>query len=326
MGLFSKLFKNKSNNNKKYKLGLNKTRESSIGNIKNVLLKNGKIDDELFYELEEIFISSDIGVDTVVKFVDELKNYVKDKNITNPLDLQEIIVDKMFDLYLKDEIVYTNLKFNPNGLTVFLFVGVNGVGKTTTIAKVANMLKKDGKKVLVAAGDTFRAGAIEQLQIWCDRVKVDLVKKEALSDPSSVIFDAIKKAKEENYDVVLCDTAGRLQNKKNLMDELSKIKRVIEREVENAPQETLLVIDATTGQNGMNQAKVFMETTDVSGIVLTKVDGTAKGGIVLAIRDELGIPIKLITMGEKIDDIDYFDIEQYIYGLFANLFDENDSR
>jgi fused signal recognition particle receptor len=228
----------------------------------------------------------------------------------------------MFDLYLKGEIVNSNLRLNKTGLSVFLFVGVNGSGKTTTIAKIANKLQKEGKRVVIAAGDTFRAGAAEQLKIWGDRVGARVVTKNQGSDPSSVIFDAIKIAKEENYDVVLCDTAGRLQTKVNLMKELAKIKRVIGREAPGAPQDTLLVIDATTGQNGLSQAKAFIEATEVTGVILTKLDGTAKGGIVLAIRDIYSLPIKFVCLGEGIEDIEYFDLEQYIYGLFAEIIEE----
>ncbi len=321
MGLFSKLFKNKEKNSSKYKLGLNKTRNGALSKIKSILSKKSIIDDELFDELEELFIMADIGVDTVLYFIEQIKQYVKEQKIEDPNDLQEVIVDKMFDLYVKDEIVNSNLNINESGLTVLLFVGVNGVGKTTTIAKLAHKFKKEGKKVLIAAGDTFRAGAIEQLNVWGERIGVKIISKEAGSDPSSVIYEGIKEAKNENYDILICDTAGRLQNKVNLMKELEKMKRVIKREIPDAPHDTLLVIDATTGQNGMNQAKAFLEATDVSGIILTKLDGTAKGGIVLAIRNELGIPIKYVCFGEKVDDIENFDIEQYIYGLFADLFE-----
>ena len=302
-------------------MGKHKTRENSFGSIKKILAAKKTIDDELFDELEEVFIMADVGVDTVVKFVDDLRDEVANRGIVEPLMLQEIIIDKMFEIYLKGEVVNANLNLNKEGLSIVLFVGVNGVGKTTSIAKIAYQLKKEGKKVLLAAGDTFRAGAIEQLQIWADRVGVEVVAKNAGSDPSSVIFDAIKKAKDGNYDVLLCDTAGRLQNKVNLMNELEKIKRVIGREFEGAPHETLLTIDATTGQNGMQQAKVFLECTNVSGIILTKLDGTAKGGIVLAIRNELGIPIKYVGLGEKLEDLSQFDIEQYLYGLFADFFE-----
>lgn len=325
MGFFD-IFKRKKDKKQKekYKLGLHKTREGALSTLSEILSKSNKIDDDLFDSLEEVFIMADIGVDTVVDFIDELKEDVKTKNITNPDNLKEIIIDKMFEIYLNGEIVNANLNLNKEGLSVILFVGVNGVGKTTSIAKIANQYKKEGKKVLLAAGDTFRAGAIEQLEVWAKRVGVDIVTHEAGSDPSSVMYDAIKKAKNENYDILLCDTAGRLQNKVNLMNELSKMKRVLEKELPGAPHETLLVIDATTGQNGMNQAKAFKEATDVTGVVLTKLDGTSKGGIVLAIRHELGIPIKYIGLGEGVDDLEVFDIEQYLYGLFADFFDDKE--
>jgi len=226
----------------------------------------------------------------------------------------------MFELYLKDEIVNTNIKYSPDGLTVILFVGVNGTGKTTSIGKMAYKIKKEGKSVMLAAGDTFRAGAINQLKVFGERVGVPVVSKEAGSDPSSVIFEAIKEAKEQHIDVLLVDTAGRLQNKVNLMNELSKINRIIKRETGEKVFETYLVIDATTGQNGLSQAKIFSEVTDVTGIILTKLDGTAKGGIVLAIRNRLGIPISFVGLGEKLEDLEYFDIENYIYGLFADFF------
>ncbi|HHU55358.1 MAG TPA: signal recognition particle-docking protein FtsY [Acholeplasmataceae bacterium] len=324
MGFFD-IFKSKAKKEaaKKYRIGMEKTRKGAFGRLAALFNSNKQITDELFDELEEIFVMADIGVDTVVKFIDELRSDVRIKGITNAASLQPIVVDKMFDIYLKGEIVNSNLNLNKNGLSVILFVGVNGTGKTTTIAKVAHKLKSEGKKVLLAAGDTFRAGAIEQLTIWGERVGCKVVSGPEKSDPSSVIFDAIKVAKAENYDVLLCDTAGRLQTKVNLMKELEKIKRVIGREVENAPQDTLLVIDATTGQNGLSQAQAFIEATDVSGVVLTKLDGTAKGGIVLAIRDKYNIPIKFVGLGENVTDLEYFDIEKYIYGLFADMIDED---
>ncbi|MCI5583787.1 MAG: signal recognition particle-docking protein FtsY [Anaeroplasma sp.] len=322
MGLFD-LFKRKDKDkSKKYKMGLHKTREGALATLKEVLSKSNKIDDDLFDELEEIFIMADIGVDTVVSFIDSLKDEVYHKKISDPLLLQEIIIDKMFEIYLNGEIVNANLNLNKNGLSVILFVGVNGVGKTTSIAKIANSYKKQGKKVLLAAGDTFRAGAVAQLDVWAKRIGVDIVVKPDGSDPSSVMYDAIKKAQAENYDILLCDTAGRLQNKVNLMNELAKMRRVLQKECPLAPHETLLVIDATTGQNGMSQAKAFKEATDVSGVILTKLDGTSKGGIVLAIRHEMGIPIKYVGLGEGVDDLEVFDIEQYLYGLFADFFEE----
>lgn len=322
MGFFDLFRKKDKTKSKKYKLGLHKTREGALSTLKDILSKSSTIDDDLFDELEEIFIMADIGVDTVVSFIDDLKDEVYHKKITDPLLLQEMIMDKMFEIYLNGEIVNANLNLNKSGLSVILFVGVNGVGKTTSIAKIANQYKKEGKKVLLAAGDTFRAGAVEQLNVWAKRVGVDIITKEAGADPSAVMYDAIKKAMAEKYDILLCDTAGRLQNKVNLMNELSKMKRVLQKEMPDAPHETLLVVDATTGQNGMSQAKAFKEATDVTGVILTKLDGTSKGGIVLAIRHEMGIPIKYIGLGEGVEDLEIFDIEQYLYGLFADFFED----
>ena len=326
MGLFD-IFKSKKKRKEaeKYKNTMEKTRKSpSFLRLKKLFDNFSEVNDDFFDELEEIFIMADIGVDTVVKFVDELRDDKTVQNLDSPKELQAIIIDKMFDIYLKGQIVNSNLVEDKDNLNVYLFVGVNGVGKTTTIANVAYKLKKEGKKVCLAAGDTFRAGAIQQLQIWGDRAGCPVISKPEGSDPSSVIYDAISYAKENDYDCLLCDTAGRLQTKVNLMKELEKIKKVISREVPSAPQDTLLVIDATTGQNGLNQAKAFIEATNVSGVVLTKLDGTAKGGIVLAIRDIYDIPIKFVGTGEKISDIEYFDLEQYIYGLFAELIEEED--
>ncbi|MBU1144047.1 MAG: signal recognition particle-docking protein FtsY [Firmicutes bacterium] len=318
MGLFQKLFGKKPKNDR-YQLGLHKTKEN-LGNLKAILAASTKIDDELFDSLEDIFIQADIGIDTVIYFIDALRLEVENKKIEDPKDLAEIIVDKMFEIYLKGELVQTDLNYDEGETNVYLFVGVNGVGKTTTIGKIAKQLKDEGKKVMMVAGDTFRAGAIDQLVEWGRRSNTFVFKKDAGSDPSSVIYDALEIAKNEKYDVVLVDTAGRLQTKINLMNELSKMKRVIQKTLPNAPQETLLVIDATTGQNGMRQAEVFKDATDVSGIVLTKLDGTAKGGIVLAIRHLYHLPIKYVGLGEKIDDLVLFDIEQYIYGLFKDFF------
>lgn len=323
MGLFKKLFSNKEKRKKaeKYKIGMMKTRNNSLSSLKDLLKNSKTIDDDLFSRLEEIFIMADVGVDTVVEFIEELKAEVEKEHITEPIDLENVIVDKMFELYLKGEVINTNINYNKDGLTVILFVGVNGTGKTTTIGKLAHKMKNEGRKVMLAAGDTFRAGAINQLKVFGERVGCDVVAKKAGSDPASVIFDAIKEAKEKEVDVLLIDTAGRLQNKKNLMSELGKINRIIERETNQQAYETYLVIDATTGQNGLSQAKIFSEVANITGVVLTKLDGTAKGGIVLAIRNKLGIPISFVGMGEKMDDLEYFDIEDYIYGLFSDFFE-----
>jgi len=324
MGLFSKLFSNKEKRKKaeKFKIGMMKTRNNSLSSLKDLLRSSKTIDDDLYQRLEEIFIMADVGVDTVVEFIEALREEVNQQNITNPTDLENLIVDKMFELYLKGQVINTNIRYNKDDLTVILFVGVNGTGKTTTIGKMAHKIKSEGKSVMLAAGDTFRAGAINQLKVFGERVGCEVVAKAPGSDPSSVIFDAIKEAKEKKMDVLLIDTAGRLQNKKNLMNELGKINRIIQREIgENNVYETYLVIDATTGQNGLSQAKIFSEVADITGVVLTKLDGTAKGGIVLAIRNRLDIPISFVGLGEKIDDLEYFDIEDYIYGLFSDFFE-----
>lgn len=322
MGLISNLFKSKDKKLKaqKYKLGLSKTSSGVFNNLKYLLESSSVIDDDLFDELEELFIMADIGVDTVLTFVKHLRETVSALKLSSPIELKEIIVEEMFKLYVKDEIVSSNLDIRDDRLNIVLFVGVNGAGKTTTIGKIANEYLKKGKKVLLVAGDTFRAGAISQLKIWSERVNSSFFSKEEGSDPSSVMYDAIKYAQENSVDLILCDTAGRLQNKVNLMKELEKINKVIGRECIGAPHETLLVVDATTGQNGLSQAKIFNDVTNITGIVLTKLDGTAKGGIVLAIKDELGIPIKYVGLGEKIDDLEHFDIEEYIYGMFSGIF------
>jgi fused signal recognition particle receptor len=323
VGLFQKLFQSKEKKRKaeKYKIGMMKTRRGALSSLKDILQNSKTIDEDLYSQLEEIFIMADIGVDTVVEFVEDLRESVKLNKIEKPIDLENIIVDRMFELYLKGEIINTNIRYNKNGLTVILFVGVNGTGKTTSIGKLAYKIKEEGKTVMLAAGDTFRAGAINQLKVWGDRVGCPVIAKDEGSDPSSVIFDAINKAKDQNIDVLLVDTAGRLQNKVNLMNELNKINRIIKRETNDSSYETYLVVDATTGQNGLSQAKIFSEVADVTGIILTKLDGTAKGGIVLAIRNKLGIPISFVGLGEKITDLEYFDIEDYIYGLFADFFE-----
>ncbi|MGI8384491.1 signal recognition particle-docking protein FtsY [Robertmurraya sp. P23] len=305
----------------KFKDGLTKTRDNFSGKVNDLVARYRKVDEDFFEELEEILIGADVGFDTVMELIDELKMEVKRKNIQDPAAVQAVISEKLVDIYKGDEEEEVNTINIQEGLTVILFVGVNGVGKTTTIGKLAHKYKSEGKKVLLAAGDTFRAGAIEQLEVWGERVGVEVIKQSAGSDPAAVMYDAVQAAKSRNADILLCDTAGRLQNKVNLMKELEKVKRVIEREIPGAPHEVLLVLDATTGQNAMVQAKTFKEATDVSGIVLTKLDGTAKGGIVLAIRNELKIPVKFVGLGEKMDDLQQFDAEQYVYGLFADLVD-----
>lgn len=322
MGLFDK-FKNifqkeEKEETKKYEQGLEKTRKEFTSKLNLLTLKHNKIDEEYFEELEDILISADIGVNTVMKFIDKLKSRVKKENILSASDLKEIIVDEMFIIYVQNDIIVNKINYAKEGPTVILFVGVNGVGKTTSIGKIAHKLKDEGKKVLLVAGDTFRAGAIEQLKEWGSRIGVDTVYKEG-ADPASVVFDGVTKAKNENYDVVLVDTAGRLQNKVNLMNELDKMNRVIGKIIDGAPHETLLVIDATTGQNGISQAKSFKEITNITGIILTKLDGTAKGGIVLAIKDTTNIPVKFVGFGETEDDLKVFDIEKYIYGLFKEM-------
>jgi fused signal recognition particle receptor len=306
----------------KFKDGLAKTRDSFAGRVNDLVYRYRKVDEDFFEELEEILIAADVGVSTVMELIDELKDEVKKRNIENPREVQSVISEKLVEIYQGYEGQAEGLNLQEKGLTVVLVVGVNGVGKTTSIGKLAHRLKQEGKSVLLAAGDTFRAGAIEQLEVWGERVGVDVIKQSAGSDPAAVMYDALQAAKSRGVDVLLCDTAGRLQNKVNLMKELEKVKRVIEREVPGAPHEVLLVLDATTGQNAMSQAKTFTEATDVSGIVLTKLDGTAKGGIVLAIRNELNTPVKFVGLGEKMDDLQEFDAEQFVYGLFSEMLEE----
>lgn len=322
MGLFEKLkatFK-KSNDKevRDYEAGLTKTREEFVSKLNVLGIKYTKISDEYFDELESILISADIGVSTVYKLLDKLKARVKEEHITNSSELNEVIVDEMFMIYVGSDQLSDKININPNGPTVILVVGVNGVGKTTTIGKMAKKYINEGKKVMLIAGDTFRAGAVEQLNIWANASGAEFYGKEN-SDPAGVIFDGLTIAKEKNIDIVLIDTAGRLQNKVGLMAELEKINKVIAKHVDGAPQETLLVIDAATGQNGINQAESFKEITNITGIVLTKLDGTAKGGIVLAIKDAVNLPVKFVGLGEGIDDLKSFDIESYIYGLFKDM-------
>lgn len=306
----------------KFKDGLAKTRNNFSDKVNDLVSRYRKVDEDFFEELEEILIGADVGFETVMELIDELKSEVKKRNIQDPKEVQDAISEKLVAIYQNGEEESSAINIQENGLTVILFVGVNGVGKTTTIGKLAHKYKSEGKNVLLAAGDTFRAGAIDQLEVWGDRVGVDVIKHSEGSDPAAVMYDAVQAAKSRKADILLCDTAGRLQNKVNLMKELEKVKKVIEREVPGAPHEVILVLDATTGQNALVQAKTFKESTNVSGIVLTKLDGTAKGGIVLAIRNELHIPVKFVGLGEKMDDLQGFDPEKYVYGLFSNLVEQ----
>lgn len=301
-----------------YDKGLEKTRKEFVFELSLLGKKFTKVTEEYYEELESLLIKADIGVNTVFKFIDRLRNRVKHENITDTVYLTEVIVDELFMIYVEGENLTDKINMADEGPTVILMVGVNGVGKTTTIGKLANKYKNEGKKVMLIAGDTFRAGAVPQLEEWASRTDSLFYGKEN-TDPAGVIYDGLLKAKEENVDIVLIDTAGRLQNKVNLMNELDKINKVIGKHVINAPHETLLIIDATTGQNGISQAESFKGITNITGIVLTKLDGTAKGGIVLAIKETVGLPVKFIGMGEGINDLRAFDIEDYIYGLFKDM-------
>ena len=302
MGFFDKL-----------KEGLQKTRKSITEKIDQVLVSFGKVDEELFDELEEILITSDIGIETTMKVIEDLKGKVKDRKIIDPKEVKGLLKETLKEILEKggNEM---NLNTKPS---VIIVIGVNGVGKTTSIGKIANLYKSQGKKLLLAAGDTFRAAAIDQLEVWAQRVGTEIIMQKEGSDPAAVIFDAVQAAKSRNADLLICDTAGRLHTKKNLMEELKKVSRVLERELPGADRETLLVLDATTGQNAIAQAKTFSETSDITGIVLTKLDGTAKGGIVVAIKSELDIPVKLIGVGEQLDDLQKFDAGEFIEALFS---------
>jgi len=307
----------------KYKEGLSKTRQSFSSKLNDLVARYRKVDEEFFEDLEEILISADVGVNTVMTLVEELEMEAKRQNIKDARELKDVISEKLVEIYAGDDFeVASPLNLQENDLSVILFVGVNGVGKTTSIGKLAYQLSQEGKKVLLVAGDTFRAGAIQQLSVWGERVGVEVIKQSEGSDPAAVMYDGIQAAKSRGADVLLCDTAGRLQNKVSLMNELSKVKRVIEREIPGAPHDVLLVLDATTGQNALIQAKQFQQATDVTGIILTKLDGTAKGGIVLAIRKELNIPVKYVGLGEKMTDLEPFDPQAFVYGLFSDMLTE----
>ena len=300
MGFFDKL-----------KQGLLKTKNAIVDKIDGLFKNFVRVDDDLFEELEELLISADIGVNTTMEILDELRDTVKENRIKEPSEVKNELFSILRRMIGEHEPL--NLSTKPS---VILVIGVNGVGKTTSIGKIANDLKHNGKKVVVAAADTFRAAAAEQLTVWCDRAGVDIVKQAAGADPASVVFDAINSVKSRGADVLIIDTAGRLHNKKNLMDELAKIDRVISRELPGSARETLLVLDATTGQNAVIQAKEFKEASKITGLVLTKLDGTAKGGIIISIRKELGIPVKFIGVGEKIDDMKPFNSKEFASALF----------
>jgi len=316
MGLISFL-KNKfsKKDNDKYNTGLEKSRSAFSKKLNDLGKKYKKVNEDYFSDLEEILIEADVGVSFTLQTIDELLSKAKKDNISDVDELNEALIDILFANYTDNKELPTEIQFYDNYPTICLIVGVNGVGKTTTIAKLANRYKLQGKKVLLVAADTFRAGATKQLALWADRLQMDVIVGKENSDPSSVVYDGVYKSVKENYDLVLVDTAGRLQTKNNLMAELEKIKRVIGKVVPNGPQDTLLVLDATTGQNGVVQAKAFNEVTNITGVVITKMDGTSKGGIILAIKNELNIPVRFIGLGEKMDDLEIFDLEKYLYGL-----------
>lgn len=293
--------------------GLLKTRKSITEKIDQVLVSFGKVDDELFDEIEEILITSDLGIETTMKIIDDLKRKVRERKIIDPMQVKSLLKEELQEILQQGG---NDMKLDTKP-SVIIVIGVNGVGKTTSIGKIANLYKKQGKKVLLAAGDTFRAAAIDQLEVWAERVGVELIMQKEGSDPAAVIYDAAQAAKSRKADLLICDTAGRLHTKKNLMEELKKVSRVLDRELPGADRETLLVLDSTTGQNAISQAKTFSETADISGIVLTKLDGTAKGGIVVAIKSELDIPVKLIGVGEQIDDLQKFDAAEFVDALFS---------
>ena len=293
------------------KNGLAKTRNNITGKLNGVLASFKSVDEELFEELEEILITSDVGVSTTLMILDKLRSRVKEQNIKDPSEVKELLKQEI--LAIMGE---STERLGEQTPAVILVIGVNGVGKTTSIGKIASKMKNSGKKVIIAAADTFRAAAIDQLEIWGKRIGVDVIKHQEGADPAAVIYDAINSAKSKKADILICDTAGRLHNKKNLMEELKKISRIIEREYPEAHRETLLVLDATTGQNAISQAKLFKEAADINGLVLTKLDGTAKGGIIIAIKSELDIPVKLIGVGEKVKDLQEFSASDFVNALF----------
>lgn len=320
MGLFSFLKEKilgKSNKQKdKYVAGMKKSRRNFADRLKELTTRYSAVNEEYFDELEQILIEADVGVNLTLEIIDATKKESRIKGVTDPKAINELLVDKMFISYANqgDNIV-NEIRFEKEGVTVLLVVGVNGVGKTTTIAKLAKRYLDQKKKVMLAAADTFRAGAVEQLKVWGERLGVEVVTGIENGDPASVAYEGVRKAKQAGVDLLIVDTAGRLQNKTNLMAELSKIRRVIQKELPSAPHEVFLIIDATTGQNGVLQAKAFADVTGLTGVVITKMDGTSKGGIILAIRDEIGVPVRFIGLGEAMDDLEEFDLDQYLYGL-----------
>ncbi|WP_455715556.1 signal recognition particle-docking protein FtsY [Anaerosporobacter sp.] len=293
--------------------GLAKTRNNIITGIDNIFKGFSSIDEDFYEELEEILIMADLGINTTTAIIENLQKKVKEQKIKEPSQCKQLLIDSIKEQMSVDETAY---EFE-NQKSIILLIGVNGVGKTTSVGKLAGQLKDNGKKVMVAAADTFRAAAIEQLTEWAHRANVEIISQQEGSDPAAVIYDAVTAAKARNTDVLLCDTAGRLHNKKNLMEELRKISRVIDREYPEAHKETLVVLDGTTGQNALAQAKQFSEVADINGIILTKLDGTAKGGIAIAIQSELGIPVKYIGIGEKIDDLQKFNADEFVNALFT---------
>lgn len=320
MGLFKflkdKFSGKKDEKSEKYDKGLAASRAAFADKLEELAKRYKEVNASYFEELEQILIEADVGVSLTLRLIENLLDKSKTEGITDPHKINEELVDDMFVSYVEGgEDIVNELSFSKGTPTVLLMVGVNGVGKTTSIAKLAYRYKKQGKSVLLVAGDTFRAGAVEQLKVWADRLSVPIVTGKSGGDPSSVAYDGVKKAVEEGIDLCIVDTAGRLQTKSYLMDELSKMKRVIGKEIEGAPQETFLVIDATTGQNGVEQAKAFKDVTSLTGIIITKMDGTSKGGIILSIRDEIGVPVRFIGLGEKMDDLEEFDLDHYLHGL-----------
>lgn len=326
MGLFKFLkdkFSKKDIKTEKYSQGMEKSRKNFAGKLAKLSARYAVVNADYFEELEEILIEADVGVNFALETIDEVLEKAKKEKISEPDKINELLVDTMFVSYANKGDVKSDITFKEDGPTVLLVVGVNGVGKTTTIAKLAKRYIDMGKKVMFAAADTFRAGATEQLTEWANRLGIDIVTGKENGDPASVAYDGAVRAKKENVDLLIVDTAGRLQTKANLMAELAKIKRVLSKEISDAPQETFLIIDATTGQNGVMQAKAFADVTNITGIVVTKMDGTAKGGIILSIRNELGIPVRFIGLGEKMEDLQEFDLDSYLYGLCV-LGDENE--